>query len=317
MKVAPWPSPSLDAATVPPCSSTRCLHDGQPQAQAAVLARGAAVRLAEALEDVRQELRRRCPARCPRTRDLHRRVAPLDAVTCTRPPLGVNFTALVSRFQTTCCSRSGSPHHARRSASSAGCSRMPLASAAGRTVSSAASTTAARSTGSTVEPQLAGHDAADVQQILDELGLGARVALDGLERALAPSPAAGAPRAQHLHPAQDGRERRAQLVADAWRGTRPSGGWSRSRLRARRLLAREQPRALGLGPLLLGDVAADGGEPADAAGGAILQGEDVAVRGDGLAGAEVAEADLSLPAAVAQERGRRVPSTKGWSSGRK
>ena len=29
--------------------------------------------------------------------------------TCTRPPLGVNLMALVSRFQTTCCRRAGSP----------------------------------------------------------------------------------------------------------------------------------------------------------------------------------------------------------------
>ena len=56
VNVAPWPSPALAASTVPPCSSTSCLHERQAEAQAAVAALAAAVGLAEALEDVGQEV---------------------------------------------------------------------------------------------------------------------------------------------------------------------------------------------------------------------------------------------------------------------
>ena len=74
-----------------------------------------------------------------------------------------------------------------------------------RTVSIAFATTSARSTGS-LDLQLAGHDARDVEEILDELCLNARVSLDDssaryasrLHRALA----------QHVGPAEHGVERR-------------------------------------------------------------------------------------------------------------
>ena len=67
---------------------------------------------------------------------------------CTwiRPPFGVNFTALMSRFHTICCRRLGSPVIGPARGSSTLWTRMPLASAASRTASSAASTTAVRST---------------------------------------------------------------------------------------------------------------------------------------------------------------------------
>ena len=44
-------------AGVPPCSSVRCLRDGQAQAEAAVTARGRGVGLAEAVEDLAEKLR--------------------------------------------------------------------------------------------------------------------------------------------------------------------------------------------------------------------------------------------------------------------
>ena len=66
--------------------------------------------------------------------------------TWMRPPFGVNLTALVSRFQTTCRSRPGSPCTWVGVASRSVWIRTPLASAAGRTDSMAASTTEARST---------------------------------------------------------------------------------------------------------------------------------------------------------------------------
>ncbi len=61
------------------------------------------------------------------------------------------------------------------------------------------------------QPHLAGGDAAHVEQILDQLGLGAGVALDGLQATLYVGQLAAAP-PQHLGPAQDGCQRRAQLV---------------------------------------------------------------------------------------------------------
>src|SRR5262249_44050838 len=67
--------------------------------------------------------------------------------------------------------------------------------------------------GADLEPELAGHDARDVEEIVDELRLRLRVALDRLERAprllLVESPAT-----QHARPREDRRERGAELVRD-------------------------------------------------------------------------------------------------------
>ncbi len=68
-------------------------------------------------------------------------------VTVTRPPFGVNLIPLESRFQSTCCSRSGSPITAGSSGSIRASSVTVLASAAGSTASIAARTTAGRRTG--------------------------------------------------------------------------------------------------------------------------------------------------------------------------
>ena len=65
--------------------------------------------------------------------------------TSTLPPAGVNLMALASRFQTICCRRAGSPRTAPAPSSRSISSPIPLALAAGRTVSAAASTAAPRS----------------------------------------------------------------------------------------------------------------------------------------------------------------------------
>jgi len=70
--------------------------------------------------------------------------------TCTRPPFGVNFTALLSRFHTTCWKRSGSPPTGPTGEVGTDCSRMFLAAAAGRMPSIASSITSRTSTGWTV-----------------------------------------------------------------------------------------------------------------------------------------------------------------------
>src|SRR5262249_59941708 len=65
----------------------------------------------------------------------------------TRPPSGVNLMAFVSRFHTTCCNRVESPSTCSGKGPKSATSVTPFASAAERTVSSAASSASARSTG--------------------------------------------------------------------------------------------------------------------------------------------------------------------------
>ena len=71
-------------------------------------ARGAGrVALREAVEHEGQELRPRCPGRC--RRPTRSRSSLLRQRTRECLPRGVNFTALVTRFQITCCRRDASP----------------------------------------------------------------------------------------------------------------------------------------------------------------------------------------------------------------
>ncbi|CAA9380147.1 MAG: hypothetical protein AVDCRST_MAG64-570, partial [uncultured Phycisphaerae bacterium] len=70
--------------------------------------------------------------------------------TLTRPPRSVNFTALFTRFQTTCRMRSGSTRTRPARSSSAASIATPLASAAARTASSASRTTGTRSASRTL-----------------------------------------------------------------------------------------------------------------------------------------------------------------------
>src|SRR3954466_11027771 len=83
-------------------------------------------------------------------------------------------------------------------------------------------------------PQLPGDDAGDVEDVLDELRLGAGIALDGLERAIELLASRRRAGAQDPRPAEDGVEGRPQLVGD---------GGEELVLRA--------VRDLGLGPRLL------------------------------------------------------------------
>ena len=123
----------------------------------------------------------------------------------------MNLIALVSRFQTTCCSRvgiAGDRAGARiedlAQANPLGFGRRPDR-VDGR-IDHAGQIGPLH-----VEPHLAGDDAAHVEQVLDELRLGARVALDRVE-ALLQVLGVARPGRQQLRPAEDGVERRAQLV---------------------------------------------------------------------------------------------------------
>ena len=139
------------------------------------------------------------------------RTAPASSAASTAmvPPAGVNFTAFVRRFHTTCCRRAGSPYigevtridHETRS---------DLLSAAGRTASIAAATTRCRSIGLDVETQLARRDARHVE-VLDQSRLHFRISLDHLECVRLPRFVQGA-EPQHPAPAENRVQRRAQLV---------------------------------------------------------------------------------------------------------
>ena len=135
----------------------------------------------------------------------------LEPRTWTRPPFGVNFTALDSRFQTTCCSRSGSPETGPTRGSRIVCRRTPLASAAGCTVATALSTIQRQIHRLHVEPDLARDDARDVEHVLDDLRqrVALRSSVSRPRSALSPVSSAAA---QQPGVAEDRVERRAQLV---------------------------------------------------------------------------------------------------------
>ncbi len=91
--------------------------------------------------------------------------------------------------------------------------RMSLALAPGSADSIALFTMSAQRDLLHVEPNLAGHDAAEVEQVVDQPHLRARIAVDHLEAALELFRRRGVGLAlQDLRPAEDRAERRAQLV---------------------------------------------------------------------------------------------------------
>ena len=87
--------------------------DRQPEPEPAVRPRARAVGLAEAARRRTARTPARSRARC-RSRSISTRAPLRPPATSTLPPRGVNLIALLSRFHTTCCSRSGSPSPGRR-----------------------------------------------------------------------------------------------------------------------------------------------------------------------------------------------------------
>ena len=145
MKRAPCPRPALSASTRPPCSSRmwRTMASPRPRPPWRRVLELSACR----------KRSNRCGRNsgvmpCPVSVTVMTTSAPAPAhSSSTRPPRGVNLIALESRFQTTCCRRPGSPETTPAIDASCDSSAMSFASAARRTVSIAASTTEARSTG--------------------------------------------------------------------------------------------------------------------------------------------------------------------------
>ena len=131
--------------------------------------------------------------------------------TLIAPPDSVNLTAFDSRFQMTCCSRSRSPETMAGEEGSFDSSVTPLAAAAVRTTSSAASTTVAQVHRLGAELQLAGDDARQLDQIFDDARLRLRVAFDARHGALDRG-GIHVGRADDLEPAEHRVEGRAEFV---------------------------------------------------------------------------------------------------------
>ena len=89
--------------------------------------------------------------------------------------------------------------------------RRPFASAAGRTRFDGAADELAQIDARDVEPQAAARHRRQIQQLLDQLHLRRRVALDRFQDRLRAIGRHGSA-AQHARPAEHGVERRAQLV---------------------------------------------------------------------------------------------------------
>src|SRR4030095_6465684 len=137
----------------------------------------------------------------PSSCTLRRAVAPSASTrTCTVPPSLLNFTALAARFQTTCCSRSGSASTLTGPGPRSTARWMRRLSAAGRTASSPFSTTERRSTGvgSLRNLPVTMRETSSKSSSSSE-----RVRYLARRHRLV---------AQHRGPAQDRRERRAQLM---------------------------------------------------------------------------------------------------------
>ena len=154
------------------------LDDCQAEAQPAVVTRRRCVTLAEALEDVRQDVGGNALTRVAHV-DLHVAVDlaqhDLDAAAARRELDGVaqqvpDDLLQPARIALDDCGRA---EHFR--------SRTPLASADGCAEGTASSMTDATRP-LDVESQLSGHDAADVEQVVDDLRLAPRVAVDDVNR---------------------------------------------------------------------------------------------------------------------------------------
>ena len=234
------------ASTVPPCSSTSRLDQRQARARGRRRARSsAAVALHERLEQPRQQRRRRCPSRCPRTRE-HRLVSVgAERSTGRGPPAGVNLAALVSRFAEHLRDADGVGVRRRAARSAARASSVtPRARGAGGCPRASRAPASSRSTRSRCSWILSLRDARDVEQVVDQAHQVVDLAIDDrrARRAIASPP--GASVLEHV---QAGADRA------------PAGCAARARARAMNSFFRAIGRAqLVEQPPLRGDVVVDG-----------------------------------------------------------
>ena len=207
--VAPFPTPSLRASMLPPCSSTRCLTIARPSPSPPCARVTVASCCLKGWKTCGQE-GWRDPSTCVRHDDFDVRVFPLHSdvnaaalrrefdrvrqqipddllktprVAVQRPRIGIkeHLKPHVLRVR-------GRPNDVDRRLDDF----CRLERRQGKS-------------------QLPGNDTVEVEQVFDELNLNLDVALDGLERALSLL-LAEMTRAKHSNPSEDGAQRRSQLV---------------------------------------------------------------------------------------------------------
>ena len=125
----------------------------------------------------------------------------------------MNFTALDSRFQTTCCNRAGSPVTGPASESNILMIRTPLASAAGMDRRQRRVDDLGEAHLLDVEAEGSRDDPREVEQVLDELGLDLGIPVDRVE-ALLDVLVVELAGTEQSRPADDGVERGPQLVRE-------------------------------------------------------------------------------------------------------
>ena len=164
--------PAIDPLAV--CFDAASVHldemagDGKAETQAAVPGADPGVGLSQAFEHMQNldQSRRAASAITISVRDVL-----VSSDTYTFPADGVNLIAFETRFRTICCRRGAG---SARTSPLVACplvhaSSMPLSSADGRRVSTAASTIGASSMGSSRSRTFPDRDAAHVEQIVDQL----------------------------------------------------------------------------------------------------------------------------------------------------
>ena len=211
MKVEPRSGPALNASTRAAMQFDDVADDGEAESEAAAAPCGGRVGLAEAFEDVRQE-RRVDAAAGIADPHLDRRIAPLDR-DLHPPTLGRELDRVREQIGDDLLQALLIAEHRGRGIEHGLNPDVPSPPRPGACSRSVCSTIALTLHRLDAEVQRARHDAADIEQVLDQLGLRSRIALDRIERALLTVGGHGAG-AKHLHPAENGVERGAQLVAD-------------------------------------------------------------------------------------------------------
>ena len=216
----------------------------RPRTQPAVLAGEAAVGLAEPLEQVRQEIAARCRSPVSLTMtSTCRRACCSRIATCARP-CGVNFTAFDEQVPDHLLQPLGIAGHRRHRGSTTTSARArPWRRPPGSTVADGVVDHGGEIDRLHVQAQLAGDDPRDVEDVLDDLRQRLSRCARG-SRARAPAWRASAKHAaaQHAGVAEDGVERRPQLVRQRAeklvlqpvRVVAPAGRRGRSRRRVRR-----------------------------------------------------------------------------------
>ena len=254
VKVAPRPTPALAAVDRAAVQLDQLAHDRQARGRARRACAPRSTRPGGSARTRAAGTRRAMPTPSSLTASSTSRFA-APRRERTWPPGGVNLIAFESRFQTTCCSRLAIAEHLAGVVGDRWRSRIARASAAGLSAETTVSNTAAIDTG-----WMSSRSLPEVMRLTSSRSSIRRACARALRSivaaALATSTAPALRPAEQVGPAEDGVERRAQLVRQRGQelvlhAARPLG------LDARLALGREQRLALVLELLLAADVERD------------------------------------------------------------